>query len=97
MQIFGLEITCVKQKALTPVSGYRDGWRRILEPYAGAWQQNVEEKRESVVCYPTLYACISRIASDIGKLPFSLRQRDRSGRGAGEIPKASSTAWSSPA
>ncbi|MCR6651799.1 MAG: phage portal protein [Cellvibrionaceae bacterium] len=35
---------------------------------------NIEEKRGDLITYPTLYACIDRIASDIGKLPFTLRQ-----------------------
>lgn len=54
-------------------SGWREGWRRILEPFSGAWQMNVEEKRGDLLTYPTLYACIYRISSDIGKLPFTLR------------------------
>lgn len=81
MKIFGLNITRDgAQKALHNVgSGFRDGWRRILEPFTGAWQQNVEEKRGDLLTYPTLYACISRIASDIGKLPFTLQQLLESG------------------
>lgn len=39
----------------------------------------MEEKRGDLITYPTLYACIYRIASDMGKLPFSLRQRDGNG------------------
>lgn len=78
MRIFGLEITRAK-KALSPVADYRSGWRRIFEPYAGAWQQNVEERRESVLCYPTLYACLNRISQDIGKLPFLLKSEDSNG------------------
>ena len=52
MKIFGWEIWRAKQ--LSPVPDYRGGWRRILEPYSGAWQQNVEEKQSTVLCYPTL-------------------------------------------
>lgn len=76
MKIFGLTITRQgAQKALHNVgSGFREGWRRIHEPFTGAWQQNVEEKRGDLLTYPTLYACIFRIASDIGKLPFTLQQ-----------------------
>lgn len=77
MRIFGLEIT--RAKALTPVPDYRGGWRRIFESYAGAWQANVEERRESVLCYPTLYACFNRISQDIGKLPFLLKTEDSNG------------------
>ncbi len=59
--------------------GWRNGWKRILEPFAGAFQQNVEEKRGDLLTYPTLYACEYRISSDIGKLPFRLRQRSDNG------------------
>jgi HK97 family phage portal protein len=75
MKIFGLEIRRA-EKALHAVSGWRDGWRRIHEPYSGAWQQNVEEKQGTLVCYPTLSACLSAPSQDIGKLPFQLMQRE---------------------
>lgn len=78
MKIFGLEIRRA-EKALHAVSGWRDGWRRIHEPYAGAWQQNVEEKQGTVLCYPTLYACLNRISQDIGKLPFLLKELQSNG------------------
>lgn len=72
MKIFGLEIRRT-QKALHAVSDQHGGWRRILEPFAGAWQINVEEKHGTVLCYPTLYACLNRISQDLGKLPFVLK------------------------
>lgn len=80
MKLFGLEITRAgKEKAMSPASDYRGGWRRVFEPFAGAWQRNIDEKREDLITYPTLYACISRISSDIGKLPFRLVTKDESG------------------
>lgn len=80
MKFFGVEITRAnREKSLSTVSDYAGGWRRILEPFAGAWQMNIEEKRGDLVTYPTLYACIDRIASDIGKLPFTLRQVNEDG------------------
>lgn len=70
-------------KALTPVADWRGGWggfgRRITEPFAGAWQMNVEEKQCDILCYPTLYACLDSISSDIGKLPFTLQEEDSEG------------------
>lgn len=78
MKVFGLNIT--RQKALDAVGGtWRNAWQVISEPFAGAWQRNIEEKRGDLLTYPTLYACIMRISSDIGKLPFSLRARDSNG------------------
>lgn len=65
---------------MNPVGGtWRNAWRIVSEPFAGAWQRNIEEKQGDLLTYPTLYACVYRISSDIGKLPFSLRQRDKSG------------------
>lgn len=55
-------------------------WQRwIHEPFAGAWQHNKEEKRATLLTYPTLYACIYRISTDIGKLPFIVRRRSDAG------------------
>lgn len=72
-----LRNAAVSQKAMSPAGGlWRNAWRTISEPFAGAWQRNIEEKRSDLITYPTLYACINRIVSDIGKLPFSLRRRE---------------------
>lgn len=78
MKILGLEIRRA-EKALHPVSDWRGGWHRILEPFTGAWQMNKEEKRGTLLCYPTLYACLSRISQDIGKLPFQLKREEENG------------------
>lgn len=78
MKILGF--TFGRQKAMETVGGtWRNAWRIISEPFAGAWQRNMEEKQGDLITYPTLYACIYRISSDIGKLPFSLRSRDANG------------------
>lgn len=69
----------VGEKALHAIDDWRGGWHRITEPYTGAWQQNVEEKRGTVLCYPTLYACLNRISQDLGKLPFVLKSEDSNG------------------
>lgn len=60
-----------------PTSG--GWWPLIREPFSGAWQRNKEEVRGTVLNYPALYACIARIAQDIGKLPFTLKQYDKDG------------------
>lgn len=62
-----------KEKAINPVNG-GGGWRSILEPFSGAWQKNISETVEDVRSYPTLYACINRISSDLAKLPFQVRE-----------------------
>lgn len=74
MKLFGFELRRVQKdvSGLTAVPS-RGWWRTIHEPFTGAWQRNMEVKQEDLMCYPTVYACISRIARDIGKLPFVLK------------------------
>lgn len=70
MRIFGLQIGR-GEKALSSVGS--GGWSRLInEPFTGAWQRNQEEKQGDMLCYPTLYACVSRITQDVAKLPFKL-------------------------
>ena len=76
MKLLGWEI----KKAMEPIGGtWRNAWRVISEPFAGAWQRNIEETQGDLLTYPTLYACVARIASDVAKLPFSLRTRSAGG------------------
>ncbi|MDP3761524.1 MAG: phage portal protein [Ramlibacter sp.] len=50
------------------------GWLR--EPYAGAWQRGAEiEPMGALTAYGAVYACVSRIANDIGKLQPRLMVR----------------------
>lgn len=80
MRFFGFELTRSKEKALESVGGGWRGWKNIInEPFTGAWQRNMEEKREDLYVYPALYACLRAISTDIGKLPFLLKQRDSNG------------------
>lgn len=67
------------EKALNPVPEHRGGWRSIMEPFTGAWQRNMEEKHGTILCYPALYACLSRISQDIGTMPFVLKREDDNG------------------
>lgn len=83
MKLFGLTITrtkAVNTGALTSIDGDRDrGWFRVLESYTGAWQQNVEIRLESVLTHPTVFACITLIASDVAKISLNLAQRTEDG------------------
>ncbi|WP_448680009.1 phage portal protein [Pseudomonas nicosulfuronedens] len=67
------------EKTLQNVPVSRGWWPLAREPFTGAWQRNKEERLDSLLQYPTLYACVSRIATDIGKLPFSLKQKNSQG------------------
>lgn len=52
----------------------------VRESFSGAWQRNVEcDSRDGLLAFSAVYACISRIASDIAKLPLMLVQSDTNG------------------
>ncbi|WP_369913884.1 phage portal protein [Xanthomonas sp. NCPPB 3005] len=82
-------------RSLSPVAApaRREGWNplTVREPFSGAWQRNMEERQSTVLCYPTLYGCLNRIASDIGKLPFVLKIED--GNGIWSIDTANTAYW----
>lgn len=67
------------EKALSPVDSNRGWWPLIREPWAGAWQRNVEVKRESVLSFHAVFACQTLIASDIAKLRIMLVEQDANG------------------
>jgi HK97 family phage portal protein len=78
VSVLGALVAGTKFKALSPVP-QRGLWHRIVEPFTGAWQRNISEDHGTLLAYPTLYACIMRIATDIGKLPFTLQEQDENG------------------
>ncbi len=62
-----------KKKGLTYVNDR--GWIPIIyESFPGAWQQNTEIKVETFLTHPTVYACVTQIASDVGKLRLRLTE-----------------------
>jgi HK97 family phage portal protein len=78
MRLFGFEISR-KKSHVAPVDN-RGGWFPwIREPYAGAWQNNDSWTIDSVLAYHAVYACISLISSDIGKLPVGISRIDSNG------------------
>lgn len=56
------------------------GWPRVDEPYPGAWQNNDPLALDMVVNNPTLFACVTLISSDIGKLRNKLVEELTDGR-----------------
>lgn len=66
-------------KDFQAVDRYRGGWFRILEPFTGAFQRNIEINRDSVLAYHAVFACITLIAQDIGKLRPKLVKQLASG------------------
>jgi len=79
VKIFGLNIT--RSSALSPpTTGTGGGWWPVVrESFTGAWQQNVEVTADSVLAYFAVYACITLIAADIGKLTLRLVSKDADG------------------
>lgn len=80
MNLFGLSITRTKavQPTLSSVPN-RGGWYRIFEPFAGAWQRNIDESPQSLLSFAAVYACVALIATDIGKLRLMLVEKDQDG------------------
>jgi len=69
-----------RRKLLQPIDGRSGGgWFRIYESYAGAWQQNVVLDRDTVLSHSVVYACITLISQDIGKLRCKLVEQQESG------------------
>jgi HK97 family phage portal protein len=83
MKLFGLELTRVQTRAaggLQAVSDNRGGWWPIVrEAFSGAWQRNIEWTTDTVLAHHAVYACITRIAQDIGKLRPKLVEQDDDG------------------
>ena len=64
-----------RKKSLTPIDG-GSVWQPIVvnEPFAGAWQSNQELKRTDLLTYHAVFACLSLIAADVGKLRFNTKR-----------------------
>lgn len=70
-------ISGVIEKSLSSVNtGMAGGWRSLFvhEPFSGAWQQNKELKREDITVFYAVFACVSLISKDIGKMPILLKR-----------------------
>jgi len=79
MQIFGLSIARTKQLVLSPPDSHRGWFQLVRESFTGAWQRNTEVVVADVVTYAAVYACITLIAQDIGKLRIKLVEKDAGG------------------
>lgn len=82
MRLLGFEISRTKSAVpvtdITPLTN--SGWFPIIrEPFTGAWQRNQEARRETVLSYSAVYACVTLIASDVGKLRVCLVEEDEDG------------------
>ncbi|MEO3387331.1 phage portal protein [Mesorhizobium sp. CAU 1741] len=64
---------------MSPVSRGGGWFSLVRESFSGAWQQNVEVRRDTVLSNPADFACRTLIASDIAKMRVRLVQRDENG------------------
>lgn len=86
MKLFGLEIRRAAKAApasLSPPTSRGGGWTRLFgiirERYTGAWQRNDLGSTENVLSHNAIFACITLVASDIGKLRPRLVEQDADG------------------
>lgn len=64
-----------KQAPQSYISVDDRSWSKIFDWLPGAWQQNRSyDHPDSIISHPAVYACISRISSDIGKLRPMVQQ-----------------------
>lgn len=54
-------------------------WPIVREPFTGAWQRNMEQRKESILTFSAVYSCVTLIASDIAKMRIKLVEQDRPG------------------
>lgn len=80
MRLLGFDLTVTRAAPsgtqLIPGDRGRWWWPIIREPYTGAWQKNDSLRGENILAMYAVYACIERIASDVGKCRIKLVERD---------------------
>lgn len=74
---YGRELRAVEKAAVpamrpSDIVGDAGWWPLIREPFAGAWQRNLEVRADTVVSNVTVFRCVSLIASDIAKMRLKL-------------------------
>jgi HK97 family phage portal protein len=82
MRIFGVPVPFTGERKASPVAvPYdRNGWYPLIrEPFAGAWQRNMEISVDTVASFHADFACKTLIARDIGKMRVKLVERDADG------------------
>lgn len=69
----------VRKSVLSPID-IRSGWSNIIrEPGTGAWQRNQEISVDTVTAQHAVYACITLVSNDFGKLRPRLTDRTDDG------------------
>lgn len=65
--------------SLSGVDNRGSWWPLVRESFSGAFQQDVVVRQDLVMAQTTVFACITLIASDIGKLCLKLVEKDGNG------------------
>ena len=73
--LFFAPVPATTEKALSPANN--QGWITILESFMGAWQTNTKVSVDSAFTHPTVFACVTQIAGDMGKLGLRLTELDK--------------------
>jgi phage portal protein BeeE len=77
MRFLGINIS-IGRKSADDISHWAEeagGWWPVIrEGFAGAWQQNITIKRETLLAFTPVFACIQRITTDVGKMPVKLME-----------------------
>jgi phage portal protein BeeE len=83
MRLFGFEIKRANQ-TLSPALSSGGGWFNSLFPSVireanpGDWQRNITYSAECLLSNPIVFACITLVAGDVGKLrPMLMRYDER--------------------
>lgn len=76
MGLFGWFTGKKSASTAQPVGG-GDVWHTIHEPYTGAWQRNqeIEVSKNDQMRHHAVFACVSLITRDIGKLKLKTKKR----------------------
>lgn len=80
IQVFGAGLAPLRTKAAVGPIGVRDFFGPRREPFPGAWQRGVApDNMQELTAFGAVYACLSLVSGDIGKLAPVLLQRQRDG------------------
>lgn len=79
MRIGPFSISFSRRKSADDIAHWSESsggwWPIIREGFAGAWQQNITLRRETLLAFTPVFACVTRIAQDIGKMPIRLMEK----------------------
>lgn len=81
MRIGPFTFSLTRRKSADDIAHWEESsggwWPIIREGYAGAWQQDITLRRETLMAFTPVFACMTRIAQDIGKMPIRLMEKTR--------------------